>query len=335
MKKISYLTVIACMLSAVWTAAHALSLPDGTKLEEGFLPGLGQAVGEVVLMQGNVFVIHEDRPDTAFKLMKGIPLFKGDTVITSEDGKVSMKLTDGSLVTLTTRSNVVISGHLFDEKDAKERASFISMNLGKARFFVRKLLGFDRSDFRVKSKTAIVGVRGSDFVVEAMEASTRVTTLENTLVEVISLIAPCKKQDDMKYPEQCEVEPILLSDFRQALITADGQILVVPGMVPPEQIDMLKQEFIIRPEGEEFKKGGEEEGFGKGILVSNDRLVPPDTALMPPSPPVLPDPEPAAPPAPDDEDERIIPPETHPDIRPEIKDLPDFPGPPEEKNSTP
>lgn len=276
MRKISYLTVIACMLSALWAAAHAFPLPDGTKLEEEFRPGLGESLGEVLLMQGNVFVIHEDRSDTAFKLMKGIPLFKGDTVITAEDGKVSMKFTDGSLVTLATRSSMVISEHIFDEKDTKERASFISINLGKARFFVREFLGFDRSDFRVKTKTAIVGVRGSDFVVEAMEKATRVTAFENTRLELISLIIPCEKREDMKHPEECEVEPAVLTDFRQAVITAEGQILLVPGMLPQEQIDMLKQEFIIRPGGEEFRKGREEERFGKGILVSNDRLVPPE-----------------------------------------------------------
>ncbi|MGE0087404.1 MAG: FecR domain-containing protein [Desulfococcaceae bacterium] len=277
MRKISYLTVIAYAVSVLCGAAYALSLPDGVNIGENFIPGLGESLGEVLLMQGDVFVIHEDRPDTAFKLMKGIPLFRGDTVITGEDGKVSMELTDGSLVTLTTRSNVVISEHIFDEKDTKERASFISMNLGKARFFVRKLMGFDRSDFRVKTKTAIVGVRGSDFVVEAAETSTRVTTMENTLVEVVGLIAPCKNREDMKHPEECEMEPTVLTDFRQAVITADGRIDVVPGMLPQEQINMLRQEFIIRPDGEEFRKGREEEGFGKGILVSNDKLVPPDT----------------------------------------------------------
>ncbi len=276
MRKISYLTVMVCMLSAFCAPAYAFPLPDGTELEEEFRPGLGESLGEVMLKQGNVFVIHQDRPDTAFRLMKGIPLFKGDTVITAEDGKVSMKFTDESLVTLTTRSSVVISEHIFDEKDTKERASFISMNMGKARFFVRKLLGFDRSDFRVKTKTAIVGVRGSDFVVEAREKATRVTAFENTRLELISLIAPCEKREDMKHPEECEVEPTVLTDFRQAVITADGQILLVPGMLPQEQIDMLKQEFIIRPDGAEFRKGREEESFGKGVLVSNDKLVPPE-----------------------------------------------------------
>ncbi len=268
--------VIAYMVSALCGAAHALSLPDGVTVKEDFSPGLGEALGEVKLMQGSVFVIHEDRPDTAFRVMKGIPLFKGDTVITAEDGKVSMELSDGSLVTLTTQSRMVISEHIFDEKNTKQRSSFLSMNLGKARFFVRKLLGFDPSDFKVKSKTAIVGVRGSDFVVEAKETSTQVTALENTRLELFSLIAPCEKREDMKHPEECEVEPAVLTDFRQAVITADGQIAVAPHMLPPEHVNILKQEFIIRPDGDEFRKGRDEEGFGKGILVSNDKLVPPE-----------------------------------------------------------
>lgn len=264
------------MVSALWTVAYAQSLPDGVNREENFRPGRGESLGLVQQMQGSVFVIHEDQPETAFSVMKGIPLFKGDTVITAEDGKVSLELRDGSLVTLTVQSSLVISEDIFDEKNTKERASFISVNLGKVRFFVKKLLGFDRSDFKVKTKTAIVGVRGSDFVVEAEEISTRVTALENTLVEVISLSAPCKNRQEMKNPEECEVEPIVLTDFRQAVITADGQIAVAPHMLGQEQSDILKQEFIIRPGGEEFRKDREEDGFSTGILVSNDKLVPPE-----------------------------------------------------------
>jgi len=276
MKKRFCLTIIMSVFFALWAAAYALPLPEGVTVEENFRPGLGESLGLVQQMQGSVFVIHEDLPGTAFRVIKGIPVFKGDAVITGEDGKVSMELTDGSLVTLTTLSNAVISEHIFDEKDAKERASFLSLHLGKARFFVKKLFGFERSEFKVKTKTAIVGVRGSDFVVEAEETSTEVTALENTRLEVVSLIAPCTGQQERKHPEECEVKPMVLTDFRQAVITADGQIAVLPDRLAPEQADRIRQEFLIRGDGEEYRKDRYEDGFGRGTLVSDDKLVPPE-----------------------------------------------------------
>ena len=102
-------------------------------------------------------IIHANAGLKGYFAGKELPLFKGDILITQEDGKVSFALKDSSLMTLAPRTRLVISESIYDEEKSKNRTSFVSMALGKVRFRIKKLLDFGRSAFKVKTRTAIVG----------------------------------------------------------------------------------------------------------------------------------------------------------------------------------
>lgn len=91
---------------------------------------------------------------------KGAAVEAGDRVKTGEDGRALLKLSDGSKLTMANLTELEISGYSL--KKSERSASFF-LSSGKMRAVVSKFGG--RSDFRVKTPTAVSGVRGTDFIV--------------------------------------------------------------------------------------------------------------------------------------------------------------------------
>jgi hypothetical protein len=251
-------------------------LPEGLIMTETFRPGLGSPIGRVAIVEGKVVIIHEGEKQ-GYWAEDDLPLFKGDTIVSLDKGRTRLELKDRSAVTLASGTKIVLTDVLLEREI---RSTFLAMVLGKARFLVAKLQELRSTDYKVKTQTAIVGVRGSDFVVNAMPKLTEVTTLEETKLEVVSLAA-------------LEVKPTLLEDFQKTTVQL-GALPSLPERVAPAVIEQLKRDFVIsadrvRPEvkldvkerkapttkaGEPApKEGGPPEQ--KGILVPEQELVKP------------------------------------------------------------
>jgi len=139
-------------------------LPEGLMIEEMYRPGFGKSVGNTLLVQGKVVILHTDKAKGYFA-KDNLLLYKGDTLITEPKGRIRFQLNDESIMTLGSKTKLVISKSIYDPAK-KSRSSFLGMDIGKARFLVTKFIGFRRSEFKVKTKTAVAGVRGSDFIVK-------------------------------------------------------------------------------------------------------------------------------------------------------------------------
>lgn len=238
---------VLCLLWA-GTALAQGGIPESLVIAEEFAPGIGAPVGEVRLLQGTAVVAHAEDAGTGYPLSLGDPVFQGDTLFTGADGKVNVELNDGSRLTLATNTRMVISRSVYNPEQLKTRNSFIRVIFGKARFFVRKIEDLLSSDFKVKTETAIVGVRGSDFAVEASEELTTVTAFEDTQIDVIGLVVPCPRVDEMRRLEECEVTPVQLRDFEQAMVP-QGSFPELVGLLEMQQIDGIKEEFFIEDAG--------------------------------------------------------------------------------------
>ncbi len=177
------------------------------------------------LVQGTVIVKHSRIPG-GFPVKKNTPLYRGDTIYTAKKGRARFMLNDGSIMTLASTTKLIINSSIYDP-NRKRRSSFLSMDIGKARFWVTKLLAYKESSFKVKTSTSVAGVRGSDFIITATPTNTEVITLENTQLEVVSLAAP-------------EEKPVILSDFQKTHVAENGHI-EEPVKIPVNEIKILKQ----------------------------------------------------------------------------------------------
>ena len=95
-----------------------------------------------------------------------------DLVETLEAGRVRIQLLDGSVLNVGARSKMQIVSH-----NPQTQQTQVELTLGRIRSQVVKLTKPGAS-FQMKTQTAVIGVVGTIFVVEASEKSTRVICIE-------------------------------------------------------------------------------------------------------------------------------------------------------------
>jgi hypothetical protein len=260
--------IIVCGM--YWGAESFASsqLPDGVVMQEGFEPGSGKAVGQVSRVSGQAVLVHRNGT-RGYWAKEGIDLFENDTVMTLADGHVAFRLADGSFVTLSPESRMVIAKSVY-APEKTIRTIFINMVKGKIRFVVKSFVESRRSEFRVKTTTSVAGVRGSDFIISATESATQIATLTDTKLEVLSLAA-------------LDAAPVILQDFEQTTVPLG----MPPGAVrkiQADEVDRLMREFKFYPPPGEQKDVKKEwpaafqmETTGdNGLMVDREDLMHPD-----------------------------------------------------------
>jgi hypothetical protein len=205
--------------------AEAL-IPEGITFRESYQAGLGLPVGKILSVQGLAILLHSDGVN-GYRAKIGLPLFEGDTVITLGKGRIAFKLIDGSILTLASDTKLTIEQCMFNSTH-KQSSSQLFMNAGMARFEVKKLAEFELRDFKVQTKTAAMSGRSADFIIRAAEASTEVTVLEDTQLELVSLTFSESKT--------------ILSDFQRVVIEA-GDILFDIEAINSDEIEEILNKF--------------------------------------------------------------------------------------------
>ncbi|MFH2045350.1 MAG: FecR family protein [Pseudomonadota bacterium] len=199
-------------------------------IKDKFTPAPGPTIGKILYVKPNVIIIHSDKR-CGYKAKKNLPLFSGDRLITQDTGRIEIGLNDGSTLILSPKTDMELSENVYDHQK-KIRSSLINMYLGKARFLVTKLVKFRLSAFKVRTPTAIAGVRGSDFVITASPISTEIAALAKTSLEVASTKSP--------------YNITFLSDFKKVSVGKDALPSSVEK-ISAEEIDLILKEFQPSP----------------------------------------------------------------------------------------
>ena len=134
-------------------------------------------------VRGGALITRSARPATT--IAPGLVLLPGDKVDTRTGGRVTIELSDGSLVTVQPGSEVVLQ----DYRSATSLRELLQIAFGRVRVHINHFAGRP-NPYRVNSPTASIAVRGTEFSV-AVEArgDTEVVVYEG-LVEVASLANP-------------------------------------------------------------------------------------------------------------------------------------------------
>jgi len=232
-KSISFSCIILFLLAHIMILS-ALSqdiFPDILVIRDSYVPGTGHPIGNVDIVDGDVFIVHNNE-FRGFLAKKEMMLYAGDTLISKLHGRISIRLKDNSRISMGSETKIILSRLAFD-KDQKQRQSFIQMPIGKARFRVKKLSNFRQSSFKVKTATALIGVRGSDFIIQTTLKRTEVSTLSDTILTMISLAAP-------------DAPPTLMSEYTWGMVE-HGQLPSEIEKLSIEVIEELKNAFPIDP----------------------------------------------------------------------------------------
>lgn len=120
-----------------------------------------EPAGRAGILAGKVTVERSGRQET---LRAGEPVFVEDKIVTGAGGSAEIVLVDKSRIKLASDTSLEISEYLYSP-DKKIRYGLISLTCGKAGFAVQDFQQFNDRRFRVRTPTAVVGSRDTDFIV--------------------------------------------------------------------------------------------------------------------------------------------------------------------------
>ena len=120
-------------------------------------------VGNISELTGEASVVR-DKPysaELAFNIQQN------DEAITT-DGRMAIRFLDDSQVKLTEHSQLTIDEYIFDPNPSKSKMA-ITFGLGTARFITGGLNKIDKNNIDLKTPTANIAIRGTDFTVTVDE----------------------------------------------------------------------------------------------------------------------------------------------------------------------
>ncbi|MBA3479615.1 MAG: FecR domain-containing protein [Lautropia sp.] len=95
--------------------------------------------------------------------VNGAPVLPGDILVTGTTGRLQLRFSDGSLVSLQPQSEFRIDGYRFD---LEQQRGFFSLVRGALRTISGAVGKRDPADYRMTTPTATIGIRGTEFLVE-------------------------------------------------------------------------------------------------------------------------------------------------------------------------
>jgi len=229
-------------------------------------------IGHIMAMQGSADI---KRADTSLKATIGMPLKEGDEVLTHKQSRMQVMLNDDTVVTIGANSVFSFEEFLFDNS----KKSKISMRAtrGFFRSVTGKLGKIAPERFKVKTVSATIGIRGTDFsgeiadkkelfqcfsgaisvtfqgVVNKIDAGMMLQILQNKVeikkiqpVKVHSLKTPKKVKSIQKKEVKKRVVPTVFKK-PEIVVTAPVEVRV-PTEVTNTILHVVDERYSFEPE---------------------------------------------------------------------------------------
>jgi len=142
----------------------------------------------VLTKSGHVQLLSSSHQGT-FSLAPKYRLEPGNEIVTGDNGRVVISLTDGSQVIVLPNSHV----RLKDFRSANSVRELLDILVGRVRITIRHA-GSTPNPYRLNSPAASIAVRGTDFLVDVLSNGETSVFVYEGLVEVTSLINPDNKR---------------------------------------------------------------------------------------------------------------------------------------------
>ncbi|MGB8990934.1 MAG: FecR family protein [Desulfobaccales bacterium] len=164
MKKFAFLWVVLVLM--------AIQVGTLTRARADVVGHLTEVTGQVNLMKGGKL------PAITAKLQDGVE--PGDVVRTKSASKALITFMDNSTMTIAPESKVAIEAYMFEPAQEKRNAVF-QLFQGLAYVVVNKVFKVQNPDFIVKTHTAVMGVRGTEFGIRLYPASSTILNFKGVL----------------------------------------------------------------------------------------------------------------------------------------------------------
>jgi hypothetical protein len=207
-----------------------------------------EVVGRLTQVDGQVDLLKGGKlPAVALKA--GDTVEPGDVIRTKSRSKAQITFIDDSLLTLSQNARMAIEDFKFDSGQGKRQA-LLKIAKGLALVVVNKILQTREPDFVIKTQTAIMGVRGTEFgIINEPNSSTILNFKGRLQVSTISpkvsrlFLKASKVAYDWKTAGDSATDSsgVVLGDMQKAIVDA-GTLPKGPLMITPEEW----QNFILK-----------------------------------------------------------------------------------------
>ena len=117
-------------------------------------------IGTISELRGNGEVVRQGSTDKLLAEM-ALDIFSYDDVRTG-NGRIAIEFLDSSVVRLTEHSKIIIDDFVYDPDPNKSKLA-LSMASGTARFITGRLAGIKKENIFIRTPSATIGIRGTDF----------------------------------------------------------------------------------------------------------------------------------------------------------------------------
>ena len=200
-------------------------------INDHYRPGEGLPIGKIQSVQYGVFIIHADQHE-GYRAQAGLPVYKGDILVTNRRGRALGRLNDGSIFRLGSTSRVAVLRSSYHTAE-KVSDALILLDIGLARFQLKGFAGFRSREFTVRSPVAEIIAKEGDFIVRSSPEHTDVTAVVNCRLEVSGRESPESITD--------------LSQYTRAVVEKGAFAAKIESM-PAEDVEALVSEVSLPPE---------------------------------------------------------------------------------------
>lgn len=218
-------------------------------------------VGVVSFVIGKAVVENEANADAKTPVVSGLNIYPGDKVKTSSSGHVHIRFIDEGLVSLRPKSMLSIEDYQFDSTNPASSTIRFKLVEGVVRSISGQGAKASRDKFRLNTPIAAIGVRGTDFVVQANSEAVRAVVNEGAIV-----VAPFSTQCAVDGLGPCDFNGVELDDLSKKMleITAGSERpLLVP--IPNKFIPNLIEKY---QDSEESETSNQDNGAGAGVQTA-------------------------------------------------------------------
>ena len=193
------------------------------------LPVRSEPIGDVTLSKGNSIIDRKDG-EKDVRVEKDLDIFSYDTVKTGK-GQVAIEFLDETRVDITQHSKLIIDDFVYDP-NAKTGKLSLKATLGTVRYASGQIAKNSAQNISIKTPTATVSVRGTDFAMTVDEIGSSTIILlpscdgnGNCIVGEISvesdtgqvILNQAFQATQVDTPESTPLKPVLL-DLNESLI---------------------------------------------------------------------------------------------------------------------
>jgi hypothetical protein len=151
-----------------WTAALLATLAFGATSAVG-TENANAACGEVAISKGDV-KIENVKTKASTNAVKGTKVCQGDAIVAGPQSRAKIVMEDGNELNISPESRIVLEQYEYKPADNKKKV-MLNVLYGKVRAATKEenMYGDKAADgqanaFQVKTKSAVAGVRGTDFL---------------------------------------------------------------------------------------------------------------------------------------------------------------------------